>query len=36
MVGTMSVQWWYWLRTSPRAAMPAGQWITSGSHTPPW
>jgi hypothetical protein len=36
IVGTMSVQWWYWSRTSPRAFMPAGQWITSGSHPPPW
>jgi hypothetical protein len=38
MVGTMSVTWWYWSRTCPRddAAMPAGQWTTSGSHTPPW
>ena len=32
----MSVAWWYWCRTSPRAFMPAGQEITSGSHTPPW
>jgi hypothetical protein len=36
IVGTMSVQWWYCERTSPRALMPAGQWITSGSQTPPW
>src|SRR5688500_20203274 len=36
MVGTMSVQWWYWFRTSPFDAMPAGQWMTSGSQTPPW
>ena len=32
----MSVQWWYWLRTSPLDWDPAGQWITSGSQTPPW
>jgi hypothetical protein len=31
----MSVQWWYWLRTSPLAEIPAGQEITSGSATPP-
>ena len=24
--------WTYWRRTSPRAAMPAGQWTMSGSH----
>jgi hypothetical protein len=36
MVGTMSVQWWYWSRTSPRAAMPFGHEITSGSQMPPW
>jgi hypothetical protein len=36
MVGTMSTEWWYWWRTWPRAVMPAGQWITSGSATPPW
>jgi hypothetical protein len=32
----MSVQWWYCWRTSPLAEIPAGQWITSGSQTPPW
>jgi hypothetical protein len=32
----MSMTWWYWLRTSPRALMPAGHDTTSGSHTPPW
>ena len=32
----MSVEWWYCWRTSPRALIPAGQWITSGSQTPPW
>ena len=36
IVGTMSTAWWYWLRTSPRAAMPFGHEITSGSATPPW
>ena len=25
IVGTMSITWWYWLRTSPRASMPFGQ-----------
>jgi hypothetical protein len=34
--GTMSVEWWSWWRTWPRAWIPAGQWMTSGSHTPPW
>ncbi len=32
----MSVEWWYWSRTSPRALIPFGQWTTSGSQTPPW
>jgi hypothetical protein len=36
MVGTMSVQWWYWWRTAPRAFIPAGQWMASGLQTPPW
>ena len=34
-VGTMSMAWTYWSRTSPRAAMPAGQCTMSGSATPP-
>ena len=25
MVGTTSITWWNWLRTSPRALMPFGQ-----------
>ena len=32
----MSIAWWYWLRTSPLAWMPFGQWITIGSQMPPW
>ena len=36
IVGTMSMAWWYWLRTSPLASMPLGQWITIGSQMPPW
>ena len=35
IVGTMSVEWWYWFRTSPRALMPLGQEMTSGSQVPP-
>ena len=35
MVGTMSIEWWYWLRISPRALMPFGQEMTSGSQVPP-
>ena len=35
MVGTMSTEWWYWLRISPRALMPFGQEMTSGSAVPP-
>ena len=31
----MSVTWWYWWRISPFAAIPFGQWITSGSQVPP-
>ena len=36
IVGTMSMTWWYWSRTSPLALMPLGQWITIGSQMPPW
>ena len=35
MVGTMSMRWAYWVRTSPRARMPAGQWTRNGSLAPP-
>ena len=31
MVGTMSTEWWYWSRISPRALMPFGHEMTSGS-----
>ena len=31
----MSVEWWYWLRISPRALIPLGQEMTSGSAVPP-
>ena len=34
-VGTMSLAWQNWWRSSPRAAMPFGQHITSGSRMPP-
>jgi hypothetical protein len=36
MVGTMSVQWWYWSRISPRADIPFGHEMINGSQTPPW
>ena len=35
-VGTTSVTWAYWPRTSPLAAMPFGQWTTNASLMPPW
>ena len=34
-VGTMSMMWAYWVRTSPRALMPAGQETMNGSVEPP-
>ena len=34
-VGTMSMMWAYWVRTSPRALMPAGQGTMNGSLEPP-
>jgi hypothetical protein len=34
-VGTMSMAWWYWWRTSPRAAIPAGQEMMHRSLVPP-
>ncbi len=34
-VGTMSTMCAYWVRTSPRALMPFGQWTTNGSQAPP-
>jgi hypothetical protein len=33
--GTMSMAWAYWLRTSPLAWIPAGQWTMMGSLMPP-
>ena len=39
MVGTMSIAWWYWCRSSPRpAVVPAadgGQEMMHGSAVPP-
>jgi hypothetical protein len=35
MVGTMSMAWWYWWRTSPRARIPRGQEMMQGSAVPP-
>ena len=34
-VGTMSMMWAYWARTSPLDAIPFGQWTMNGSDTPP-
>ena len=34
-VGTTSIAWWYWCRSSPRAEMPAGQEMMHGSQVPP-
>ena len=34
-VGVMSLTWWYWGRTAPVLANPAGQEMMSGSRTPP-
>ena len=34
-VGTMSMMCAYWVRTSPLAVMPAGQWTMNGSLAPP-
>ena len=31
----MSMTWWNWLRSSPFALMPLGQWTTSGLRVPP-
>jgi hypothetical protein len=31
----MSMAWWYWSRTSPRAAIPSGQEMMHGSLVPP-
>jgi hypothetical protein len=36
MVGTTSIAWWDWWRTSPFASIPFGQCTTIGSQTPPW
>ena len=35
IVGTMSVAWQYWCRSSPRASMPFGQDTISASAVPP-
>ncbi len=35
MVGTTSIAWWYWWRTSPRAVIPVGQEMMHGSLVPP-
>ena len=34
-VGTMSIAWWYWVRSSPLAFIPAGHEIMQGSDVPP-
>jgi len=34
-VGTRSIAWWYWVRSSPRTLMPAGQEMMHGSQLPP-
>ena len=34
-VGTMSIAWWYWWRTSPAAVMAFGQEMMHGSQLPP-
>ena len=34
-VGTRSIAWWYWSRSSPFAFMPAGQETMHGSLVPP-
>jgi hypothetical protein len=34
-VGTTSMAWWYWVRSSPRLLMPAGQEMMHGSLVPP-
>ena len=34
-VGTRSIAWWYWVRSSPLAFIPAGQEMMQGSEVPP-
>ena len=34
-VGATSITWWNWLRTSPFAWMPRGQWTTVPFRVPP-
>ena len=34
-VGTRSIAWWYWVRSSPFAFIPAGHEIMHGSEVPP-
>jgi hypothetical protein len=35
-VGAMSTTWCHWLRSSPFALMPLGQWITVPLRVPLW
>ena len=35
IVGTTSMTWWNWVRSSPFALMPLGQWTTIGLRVPP-
>ena len=35
IVGTRSIAWWYWCRSSPLACSPAGQEMMHGSAVPP-
>jgi hypothetical protein len=35
IVGTMSMTWWNWVRSSPFALIPLGQWTTIGLRVPP-
>ena len=35
IVGTTSITWWNWVRISPFALIPLGQWTTIGLRVPP-
>ena len=35
MVGATSMTWWNWLRISPLALMPVGQWTIVPLRVPP-
>ena len=35
IVGTTSMTWWNWVRISPFALIPLGQWTTIGLRVPP-